>query len=53
MTSLLADQIDGVDTTDIIVLNQEVPNVGFGVTCVDVSVRVLGPSSKSCTTMQR
>lgn len=42
LTSMLADEIDNVDPTDIIVLNQEVVDVGSGVTCLDVSMRVLG-----------
>ena len=44
LTSMLASEIDGVDSTDILVLNQEVVNIGFGFQCVDVTMRVLGPT---------
>jgi hypothetical protein len=38
---MLANQIDNVDPTDIIVLGQDVDS---GANCVEVSVRVLGPT---------
>lgn len=41
---MLADEIDGVDSTDILVLNQEVVDIGFGFQCVDMTMRVLGPT---------
>lgn len=44
---MLADTIENVDPTDIVVLNQEVVRLGFGFTCVDVSMRVLGPNRES------
>jgi Holliday junction resolvasome RuvABC DNA-binding subunit len=46
MTGMLAGEIDGVDPTDIIVLNQEVVGIGFGFQCVNVTMRVLAPSSE-------
>lgn len=42
----LADEIDALDPTDILVLNQEVLKVEFGFNCVDISVRVLGSTRK-------
>lgn len=46
LTGLLANEIEGVDSVDIIVLNQQVVSIGFGFNCVDVSMRVLGPTSE-------
>jgi len=43
---MLADGVENVDPTDIIILNQGVLDIGFRVICVDVSMRVLGPTSE-------
>ena len=43
---MLADQVTDVDATDIVVLNQEVISAGSGMYCLDVSLRVLGPTCK-------
>ena len=43
LTSVLAEQIDTVDPTDIVILNQEIVNVD-DLECLDMSVRVLGPT---------
>lgn len=45
LTSQLADEVENLDATDIMVLDQQVLDV-LGVTCVDVYVRVLAPSGK-------
>ena len=44
----LANEIDGLDPTDILVLSQEVDNegIGFGFACVNISVHALGPNRK-------
>lgn len=44
LAATLAGEIDEVDSTDIVILNQEIVRLGFGFSCVDVSMRVLGPS---------
>ena len=43
---MLASQVEGVDPTDIILLNQNVIDIGFRVMCLDVSVRVLASNRK-------
>lgn len=47
LTTELANEVAGVESTDIIVLNQGIVRLGFGFSCVDVSMRVLGPTRES------
>ena len=44
---MLAAQLEGVDPTDIILLNQNVTDIGFRVLCLDVTVRVLASNRKN------
>lgn len=36
----------GADFSDILVLEQEIYSIGFGFRCLNVTVRVLGPTRK-------
>ena len=36
----------GADFSDILVLKQEIYSIGFGFRCLNVTVRVLGPTRK-------
>ena len=36
----------GADFSDILVLEQEIFSIGFGFRCLNVTVRVLGPTRK-------
>ena len=45
IANILADGT-GADFSDILILKQEVFSIGFGFQCLNVTVRVLGPTRK-------